>query len=133
MDESRFAAGQFDRPSLICLSVLNIFLLLHLDAKQRNSLQHHSITDLPEIETAQPEIETVLPETETDLPEIETALPEIETALPEIKTDLLEIVSEDKSGFRAGGLWQGGLDLQQVGKIFPGGQNNVCPFSCIKC
>ena len=79
------------------------------------------------------EIKTALPERETSLPGIERALPEIETALPEIETDLLEIVSEDESGFRAGGLffWQGGLDLQQVVKIFPGGQKNVRSFSCI--
>ena len=29
-------------------------------------------------------------------------------------------------------LWQDGLDLQKVRKIFPGGRKNVCPFSCIK-
>ena len=30
-------------------------------------------------------------------------------------------------------LQKGGLDLQQVGKIFPGGRENVHTFSCIKC
>ena len=30
-------------------------------------------------------------------------------------------------------LWQVSLDLQQVGKIFPGGRKNFRPFSCIEC
>ena len=62
--------------------------------------------------------------------QIKTALPEIETTLQEIDTALLQI--EIHLGHNLV-LRQGGLDLQQVGKILIGSRKNVLQFICVKC